>query len=828
MEDNVLLLMNKTVYPAESEHLQELGDIMEQLGFETQVLYKESDTYKDELVEYVQLMMTKIDCKAVITCNAAEMERFSEMPDCLYITYLKAEDDISQFEDKLKYGNQNTVIFCSNPNQAAYIKDTYKNIGDVLHINLDSEKVTSLKAKAAMAMDIQDLIAVRRGQSSALKLLIQRALQQRELNRAEILIAQYKNICPADLEVISMETMLYLYSGNLEKALQHALKGVRRYPGNGDMHYNLGRTYESREEWFLAWISYGRSLTLYLYDKKIKRIEKLKLQERLYFCRIKDQDLDNRQHADYEYWEKIAFGLQEKSFRNSTQVLGKYYWESLYEKKYAGIYENQQMTRIYDNHLDLMHSKGEFIKVTEGTEYYIKNQKTDVILPIAVENDNTVHRILHLENEYRVRQSVNRRFNYYRIPPDSRIVSSGKSYYGKPIPLRQEQGKKKLVLNIFVDGLAQCILDGDNFKKIMPYTAAFFGKGTVCTRAYSAAEWTYPSIASYVTGLNIVHHMLYHNQMDISLPEDCPVLNEYFHDDGYYTAELTGNWRAIPMYGYCRGCDQYVYQNGGTGFLAKELPGEMIDHMEAFKETNQVLGVCFGDLHDIGDGFELPESVQSHMDVTNCVDEEVGATSVKQEYSENKRIKLEKMASRLDVLLNIVYQYIESNYKNEDILVSLYADHGQGYLVPPGAPFWSDGRARVAFMFRGDGVKSQVCDEVISACDYIKIMCSLAGIRMKDVELDGVLPKTFGGTGRKYAITESLHPEDCYNAVIYAQDCIFHFKNSFPVQNDGRFYLRNCEIGLTDLEGNRIDDNERCQKYLSVILEHIAPLCIYN
>lgn len=238
MEDNVLLLMNKTVYPAESEHLKELGDIMEQLGFETQVLYKESDTYKDELEEYVQLMMTKIDCKAVITCNAAEMERFSEMPDCLYITYLKAEDDISQFEDKLKYGNQNTVIFCSNPNQAAYIKDTYKNIGDVLHINLDSEKVTRLEAEAAMAMDIQDLIAVRRGQSSALKLLVQRALQQRELNRAEILIEQYKNICPADLEVISMETMLYLYSGNLEEALQYALIGVRRYPGNGDMYYN--------------------------------------------------------------------------------------------------------------------------------------------------------------------------------------------------------------------------------------------------------------------------------------------------------------------------------------------------------------------------------------------------------------------------------------------------------------------------------------------------------------------------------------------------------------------------------------------------------------
>ena len=99
---------------------------------------------------------------------------------------------------------------------------------------------------------------------------------------------------------------------------------------------------------------------------------------------------------------------------------------------------------------------------------------------------------------------------------------------------------------------------------------------------------------------------------------------------------------------------------------------------------------------------------------------------------------------------------------------------------------------------------------------------------MKDIEIDGVLPKAFGGEGREYAITESLHPGDHYNAAIYAEDCIFYFENFFPVQNDGRFYLRDCQIILTDLEGNRIDDNERYQKYFSIILEHIAPLCIYN
>ena len=40
----------------------------------------------------------------------------------------------------------------------------------------------------------------------------------------------------------------------------------------------------------------------------------------------------------------------------------------------------------------------------------------------------------------------------------SSIVSSDKCYYGEPIPIRKDKKKKKLILSIFVDGLAQCIV----------------------------------------------------------------------------------------------------------------------------------------------------------------------------------------------------------------------------------------------------------------------------------------------------------------------------------------------------------------------------------
>ena len=121
MEDKLLFLINELRYPAESQMLKELSAIMEQLGFETEILREDSDVYKDELEKYILSMTTEIDCKAVITCNAAEIERMVKMQDCLYVTYLSGQD-ISKYDNKLKCGSQNTIVLCSVQNQMEYIK----------------------------------------------------------------------------------------------------------------------------------------------------------------------------------------------------------------------------------------------------------------------------------------------------------------------------------------------------------------------------------------------------------------------------------------------------------------------------------------------------------------------------------------------------------------------------------------------------------------------------------------------------------------------------------------------------------------------------------
>lgn len=824
-----MLLVDVVKYPIASKIVRKLGNILEVMDYQLIILDENEDNYGEKIENFLRLIQTEIECKAVLSCNAAVTIEIIGRIECPYFIYL---EDLVLLKDYVF--NSNTVVISSKQSDTDYIKQRCRQIKHFLYLPLTMEEDQEwTQAAAEICFSLEEIIAIERGQTSTLKLFIQRALESQELAQAEELIHQYKEKCPADLDVIAMQTIFELYSGNLDYALNYALEGIRRYPCSGELHYNLGNVYEAREEWFWAWFAYERAHFIFVETNKSRKSKKNNLEDIITYCKDQyNKHPDTDHHISAEELENNNFGLFDAAFRTKNKnIFGTYYWESETEKKYLAVFGNNVSERVFNDTLDLIHIKGEFVKVTEGTEFEIPCEQADVLLPIAVRDDHTYHGIISKDGQEQViiKQPYRRHFNYYRIPSHTKVYSSGTSYYGRPIPLRQEKDKKKLVLNLFVDGLAQCILDGKNFEKIMPYTAKFFGKGTVCTRAYSASEWTYPSIANYVTGLDTTHHMMYHHTLDSALPKEYPLLAEYFHEKGYFTSKMDGNWRDAPAYGYTRGYDQFVYQNGGLAFGANQIVGEIIDHLEAFKETNQFFWTCIADLHDISDGFDMPNSVQSKLNINSCSADEMGETSVKQSYSENKCIAYVQMAHRIDMLLNVIYQYVENNYKDEDILVTLFADHGQGFLIQPKGHFCSEGRARVAFMLRGGNVEQQVCDEVISTCDYIQIMCKLANIQMKNIKIDGVLPKAFGGNGREYAIMESIHPGDPYYAAIYAKDCIFYFENSFPVQADGRFYLKQCEIRLTDLEGRQLDSNdERYQKYLSIIMEHIAPLCIYD
>ena len=662
---------------------------------------------------------------------------------------------------------------------------------------------------------------------------IEAAFSVQDLSLAERLIDEYKTLNPYDMDLVSYLCMYGVYSGNYEDAIMYGQYGVRYYPVNGEMNYNLACAYECSGDIVSAIIYFHRAEFIFACENTSDQYDTEDRLESLW-DRLENEikehptvEMINTAHNLLE-WRESAYGLADTLFRTSHPIEGHQIWAGIEKKLGVGRYRIQNPELLPDSAFNAVQTRFEIMTVKEGRSFSVPNEYSEYLLPVSVSKNATMHCFIHEGKQFDVQQERTKCFNYYRVNGGTKVASTATSYYGTPIPLRHGERRKRLILNIFLDGLSQTILD--NMKETMPCTYEFFSKGMICTETRSTAEWTYPSLASYNTGMDTIHHMMFHDELVSTLPHDVTTLAEYFHEQGYLTSKIDGDWRSSADYGYYRGYDRMVYQSQANASKNEMILGDIIDQIEAFDDTDQFIWFCMGDLHDIADGYDLTLSVQNHLPIEMRTVDEKGSTSVKQPYSENKKSVYRIMASRIDRLLSALYAYLERKFRDDEMIVSLFADHGQGYLVPDGQPFLSDERTKVAFMFRGGNATPGVTSELISTLDYIPIMCTLAGISLKKNEsIQGRLPKAFGGNDeREYTITESLHPGDPYQAEIVTKDYYIHFVNGSNVKTDGRVELKDYTITITTRAGKLVKNAELERKYTELVLDHIKRMLIYG
>ena len=139
---------------------------------------------------------------------------------------------------------------------------------------------------------------------------------------------------------------------------------------------------------------------------------------------------------------------------------------------------------------DLINACGEFRHVKETNSYTVENDI--VFLPIASKECSMLYFSQRdSEKKMELPQSEEDTFFYYRVRKGVRIRSDRSFFVGKEIPIKHDPKRKRLVMSIFVDGLAQQLLTKDNFEKLMPNTYRFFAEqGMVCTNAWTTGEWS--------------------------------------------------------------------------------------------------------------------------------------------------------------------------------------------------------------------------------------------------------------------------------------------------------------------------------------------------
>lgn len=509
--------------------------------------------------------------------------------------------------------------------------------------------------------------------------------------------------------------------------------------------------------------------------------------------------------------------------------------------QYCGIHQFDGKQYFLGHYDDWMHTylnaRGEMHCAYGKVESYeVMDQKQEILIqddlpcvvpavfiPTANNIEVTQVQLESSTEEASMRVAEYDTFQYFRVSEPTCIKVESGAYFAKPISLKHEKKNKKLILNIFLDSFNWKVIKDRSLQECMPHTARFFADGLCCEQFYAGSEFTYPSVASYWTGLRSTHHTMLNPNVHFSIPSEIPVLPEIFHDQGYFTAKIGGNTSVLPNYGYHRGIDRFLYEKWEQNFHVHEVVGEVMEHLETFGEADNFIWMEIQDLHDVATYWKMPISVEAASSLAvNEIDNE-GGYSLYQTYSPHRCEVYLKQLKRIDQYLENLYHYIMEKYSREEVIITLFSDHGNGSNVEHGQPFMSEQRLNVPLLIAGPAFAQKSCNELIESIDYGHILCSLAGISDPRIDKnDGILPGFFGGQEqKKYVFAQCLHPDRHYEAHIISEDYRFYFKSTDRATNDCRIALRGA-YSLTDNNGNEIQNDAIVQACMAKIKEYLG------
>ncbi|RXM57067.1 sulfatase-like hydrolase/transferase [Clostridium tetani] len=657
---------------------------------------------------------------------------------------------------------------------------------------------------------------------------LKKSLANQNFQEIEKLIKEYESLNPKDIELYTIKANLHFMKGDYLSAESELLKAYEKFEFNFDINYNLAVVYLYKKEprktcyYFLKCILCNPDSS----ESILKELENL-----LTNGLISMKDFNNARGdiAPIENNLNKQFPLKDS---DSTYV-GNFLCKDNYKQYMSGYYDYYFPERdgkfvefpLYEKHS----FKSEMLPSKELKNIsFTVDKKT--LMPIMILNTDSIINLNINNEEFKLKNLLPKRFYYYPVEKDTSINldCSDNFILGDLIPLEYDKNKPRLVLNIFIDGLSQKFLEKNNLEEVMPNTYKFFKEGTICENCYVGGDWTYVSLASFFTGLYTNEHMVFHPDYGTDRLWGKELFTEILNNEGYFTAKIDGDWRSTPTSGYIKGIDRYLYQPSLIGMHCDEVVLETIEHLETFKDKNNFVWICLPDLHDIADEFEGRISTQVHNNIESRIFDKTTETSVRKGYDIKKIHRYKNQLKRIDTYLGLLLNYIKDNYSDDEFLVSLVSDHGQGFLIES-QDFLDEERVKVPMMFRGLNVPKGTCSELTQSMDLFTIIFNSIGIKDFDKKQTN-LPAYFkGDNSRKYTFSESIFPKSPYRATVTDLNHKFLFETKENCNADGRFKANDYTFKLINKITNKDETSqykEKVEEFLEIIFEKIQEFII--
>lgn len=609
-------------------------------------------------------------------------------------------------------------------------------------------------------------------------------------------IIELSNIAKTETFYIAITTH-YFNLNNFDKVEKFLKEGLLRFSYSYSLHFNQAMLKYIQQNYQNAFYHFGKCLryannieeTEVIYTNIDSLVEIITQNNYMPLEELKEQ---------LEFVKKIAQENEERSYPIDR------FGESLIRKVQDMGTDYENMTNMYKSPLlqdvnaeTRFFFKTEYLLGTSGKDFeFIFDTKTT--LPVSyLTNDTKL--VIWIDNEIFDYSNSTLKFGQYNYltfeTGKISIQADHPIFIGHPIPLQNEPKKYKLILHTFIDGLSGIYLEKHDDENLLGRTLNTFSNKYVNKNCYASADWTFPSNAGTVTATDTIANGQYHPFFSHDFSVKQQSLIENIRKDGYFTAAFTGDWRGTPPHGYGKSYNRIVYKNSTGGFATSELMEEVIDHLETFKDKNNYIWIVLPDLHDVADELFIGINSQVHTSALSRLSANKGETSVLSSYDEQKVIRYKEELKRIDLHLSHLLNYVKSNYKEEEVLIIVHSDHGQGYFVENPNHFLHEERTKVPFMLLG-GIQNTNSTKLMSNLDIYPTILELLNINYNKNDLHGRLLEDFGGKAREFVFTESYHPDREYCAVIHAKDLTLYFETTDKVDNYGRVDLEDYSVSI--------------------------------
>ena len=400
-------------------------------------------------------------------------------------------------------------------------------------------------------------------------------------------------------------------------------------------------------------------------------------------------------------------------------------------------------------------------------------------------------------------------FSQFRLTGTTEITPASDAVYavGTPICLGHSPARRKLVLNILIDGLAWNIAR-THFPDALPNIARFFARGTIFDQHFSTSECTYPSLPVIETGRYPIHTQVFNERDSHEIPLDIKTLSECMTDLGYYAAAPMGAADCIYS-GTMRGYDQL--NTTAWKLPSAEAVDRTIMQLEAFDETDQFLHLHVTDVHPWNaKGLKFHPAVETHLPLSERLfDTDEHIASVRLPKLKIYQEQFWRSLRRADRNLAQLLTYIEEHYAEEEYLVSVYSDHGNSIFSAPVNGVMdviAENSTRALWMMRGAGVpEGRIVNELTSTADLYPTLGALCGFPVA-AGIDGNLPAVFGGKERDAVYSMSMFPGQTYKLAVRTHDYALRLETREKVDEDGTVDFADTRVGIYP-RGHELDED---------------------